>query len=165
MTVISENREKKYYSYDTNLRVVERSYEYSKKCSAFLFPVEKKRKSKANESIELILKDINIPYKLFQGMFRELFLGFGESFADQVIEIALNTKKKNIYREEELSWLSLNSKKLVKYAGKWICVEKSKLVSSNEKLDKVLETVKKLGINKPFVYFVPTEPNKALIGS
>ena len=63
------------------------------------------------------------------------------------------TKK---YSTKESIWVSNHQKQLAKYAGKWIAVSKSKLVSAGDSVSEVMQEVKKKGIKSvPLVTMVP----------
>lgn len=77
----------------------------------------------------------------------------------------LSEIKKEGYRKDEIEWLEQNKDELKKFTGKWICIEGKKLIASYRDMKKLMKFISERKIKKPFVYFIPNEPDSEFIGA
>ncbi len=67
-------------------------------------------------------------------------------------------------REEELAWLSENRTELKGLAGKWIVLQGNNLIASDESYERAREAATRIGVRRPFIFYVPKRREVAFMG-
>jgi len=113
---------------------------------------------KGAENPEWIITS-RIPYRKINSQFNDLF----GDFITQLTTSIKGVKDFPIQnqRDTEFEWIEKNIKKLQKYRGQWVCIEKEKLISSNVDLTSLIKDAKNSNVKKPFVYYI-NDPSKKI---
>jgi Family of unknown function (DUF5678) len=55
----------------------------------------------------------------------------------------------------EMAWLTDNGRQLEQFKGEWLLIEGDRLVAHDPQFREIKETIRRLSIRSPFVYYVP----------
>ncbi len=90
-------------------------------------------------------------------------IGITLSSTTAQVSSSIKTEKSS-FRQEEMEWIEKHRDELFAFQGKWVAIEGNKLISSSHNFDEAFARAKSLGIDVPFIFYIPSLDEDPLMG-
>jgi CheY-like chemotaxis protein len=112
----------------------------------------------------ILIRDINMP--MFDGLqvAERLQLLQPTLVVIDVRSQPLRETQTRTSREgSELRWLRENQEEVTRYRGQWLLISTDGLLEHSASFREIKDSINRLGIESPFVYYVPTEVESSFV--